>query len=84
MATLAAGAAIVIPQTHQATRLGFQQQPLSFMLVLGAIVPFYITEAFECETSVLQPRKMLAVKAQHLWVKALDIKCVLARAFWAG
>ncbi|MEH1969253.1 magnesium-translocating P-type ATPase [Nostoc sp.] len=46
MATLATiGLTIIIPWTPLATLLGFQPLPLSFMLVLGAIVVFYIIAA---------------------------------------
>ncbi|WP_292803615.1 magnesium-translocating P-type ATPase [Nostoc sp. NMS7] len=46
MATLATiGVTIIIPWTPLATLLGFQPLPLSFVLVLGAIVAFYIIAA---------------------------------------
>ncbi|MEH1946522.1 MAG: magnesium-translocating P-type ATPase [Nostoc sp.] len=46
MATLATiGVTIIIPWTPLATLLGFQPLPLSFVLVLGAIVLFYVTAA---------------------------------------
>jgi Mg2+-importing ATPase len=46
MATLATvGVTIVIPWTPLGTLLGFQSLPLSFILVLGAIVLFYVTMA---------------------------------------
>ncbi|MEH2086832.1 MAG: magnesium-translocating P-type ATPase [Nostoc sp.] len=45
-ATLATiGVTIIIPWTPLATLLGFQPLPLSFVLVLGAIVLFYVTAA---------------------------------------
>ena len=45
-ATLATiGVTIIIPWTPLATLLGFQPLPLSFLLVLGAIVLFYVTAA---------------------------------------
>ncbi|MEH2361281.1 magnesium-translocating P-type ATPase [Nostoc sp.] len=46
MATLATiGVTIIIPWTPLAIRLGFKALPLSFVLVLGAIVLFYVTAA---------------------------------------
>jgi len=43
MATLATiGVTLIIPLTPLANLLGFQPLPLIFMLVLGAIVVFYI------------------------------------------
>ncbi|MBD2682831.1 MULTISPECIES: HAD-IC family P-type ATPase [Nostoc] len=46
MTTLATiGVTIIIPWTPLATLLGFQPLPLSFVLVLGAIVLFYVTAA---------------------------------------
>ncbi|BAY19951.1 magnesium-transporting ATPase, E1-E2 family protein (plasmid) [Anabaenopsis circularis NIES-21] len=46
MATLATiGATIIIPWTPLASLFGFQPLSLSFMLVLGAIVVFYVTAA---------------------------------------
>ena len=46
MATLATvGVTIVIPWTPLGTLLGFQPLPLGFVLVLGAIVLFYVTVA---------------------------------------
>ncbi|MHC5894998.1 magnesium-translocating P-type ATPase [Nostoc sp.] len=46
IATLATiGVTIIIPWTPLATLLGFQPLPLSFVLVLGAIVLFYVTAA---------------------------------------
>jgi P-type Mg2+ transporter len=46
MATLATiGVTIIIPWTPLATLLGFQPLPLSFVLVLGAIVLFYVAAA---------------------------------------
>ena len=43
-ATLATiGVTIIIPWTPLATLLGFQPLPLSFVLVLGALVVFYVT-----------------------------------------
>lgn len=46
MATLATvGVTIVIPWTPLGRLLGFQPLPLSFVLVLGAIVLFYVTAA---------------------------------------
>ncbi|MBN3909400.1 MAG: magnesium-translocating P-type ATPase [Nostoc sp. NMS1] len=46
MATLATiGVTIIIPWIPLATLLGFQPLPLSFVLVLGAIVLFYVTAA---------------------------------------
>ncbi|MEH1825790.1 MAG: magnesium-translocating P-type ATPase [Nostoc sp.] len=45
-ATLATiGVTIIIPWTPLATLLGFQPLPLNFVLVLGAIVLFYVTAA---------------------------------------
>ena len=45
-ATLATiGVTIIIPWTPLATLLGFQLLPLNFVLVLGAIVLFYVTAA---------------------------------------
>ncbi|WP_179069720.1 hypothetical protein [Nostoc sp. C052] len=45
-ATLATiGVTIIIPWTPLATLLGFQALPLRFVLVLGAIVLFYVTAA---------------------------------------
>lgn len=45
-ATLATiGVTIIIPWTPLATQLEFQPLPLSFVLVLGAIVVFYVTAA---------------------------------------
>ncbi|MEH1932273.1 MAG: magnesium-translocating P-type ATPase [Nostoc sp.] len=45
-ATLATiGVTIIIPWTPLATLFGFQPLPLSFVLVLGAIVLFYVTAA---------------------------------------
>jgi len=45
-ATLATiGVSIIIPWTPLATLLGFQPLPLSFVLVVGAIVLFYVTAA---------------------------------------
>jgi P-type Mg2+ transporter len=46
MATLATiGVTIIIPWTPLASLFGFQPLPLSFVLVLGAIVVFYVTAA---------------------------------------
>ncbi|OYD90850.1 magnesium-translocating P-type ATPase [Nostoc sp. 'Peltigera membranacea cyanobiont' 210A] len=46
MATLATiGVTIIIPWTPLATLLGFQPLPLNYVLVLGAIVLFYVTAA---------------------------------------
>ncbi|AKG21202.1 magnesium-translocating P-type ATPase [Calothrix sp. 336/3] len=46
MATLATiGVTIIIPWTPLARLFGFQPLPLSFVLVLGAIVVFYVTAA---------------------------------------
>lgn len=46
MATLATiGVTLTIPWTPLATLLGFQPLPLSFMLVLGAIVALYVITA---------------------------------------
>ncbi|MHC5936271.1 cation-translocating P-type ATPase [Nostoc sp.] len=46
MATLATiGVTIIIPWTPLAILLGFKAMPLSFVLVLGAIVLFYVTAA---------------------------------------
>jgi P-type Mg2+ transporter len=46
MATLATiGVTMIMPWTPLATMLGFQPLPLSFVLVLGAIVVFYVTAA---------------------------------------
>ncbi|MEA5573703.1 magnesium-translocating P-type ATPase [Calothrix sp. UHCC 0171] len=46
MATLATiGVTIIIPWTPLARVFGFQPLPLNFMLVLGAIVVFYVTAA---------------------------------------
>jgi len=46
MATLATvGVTMIMPWTPLATMLGFQPLPLSFVLVLGSIVVFYVTVA---------------------------------------
>ena len=46
MATLATvGVTLIIPWTPLGTLLGFRPLPLSFMLVLGAIVILYVTVA---------------------------------------
>jgi len=46
MATLATvGVTMIMPWTPLATMLGFQPLPLSFVLVLGAIVALYVTAA---------------------------------------
>jgi len=42
---LTIGVTIIIPWTPAATLIGFQPLPLSFVLVLGAIVLFYVTAA---------------------------------------
>ncbi|MGB8691251.1 MAG: hypothetical protein WCD53_28560 [Microcoleus sp.] len=45
-ATLATvGVTMIVPWTPLGTLLGFQPLPLSFVLVLGAIVVFYVTAA---------------------------------------
>jgi hypothetical protein len=36
---------MIMPWTPLATMLGFQPLPLSFVLVLGSIVVFYVTAA---------------------------------------
>gem|GEM_PF-2721143 len=60
------GVTTIVPWTPLTNLLGFQPLPLSFVLVLGAIVVFYVTAAENVKRVFYQPHEILVFKSQHL------------------